>query len=163
MNDLIPQSSASDGRWKIAYTPKGANPLSAAVLNGQTAYNVTYSFTPSGFPYAITQEMINDPRFALKQNLSRPGKISEALTLQYVDSVTPGSAAVLFDDGLEGQFTIRRGEDNDEEWAEDDIVTVIYFQLGIQSPDAPTENGVDTISQPVGFIDASKRKVPLAA
>jgi len=161
--DPVPQSSASDGRWKIAYVPKGSNPLSVAILNGATAKNVTYSFTPDGFPYATAQAIINDPRLTLLQDLSRLGKTTDSLVLKYVDSLDATSAAVLFTDGLEGFFVIRRGKANDTAWAVGDIVYVLTFQLGVATFDAPVENGVDTTSQPVAFTDVTKRKVPLVA
>lgn len=161
--DIIPASTQSDGRWKISYVPAGSNPLSVAILNGSAAKNVTYSFTPDGFPWETAEAMINDPRLTLVQILSRIGKLTETLTLKYVDSTTAGSAAVLFTDYLEGFFVLRRGVDNATTWTVGQKVYVLSFQLGVQRPDAAVENGVDTISQNVAFTDVSKRNVALIA
>lgn len=161
--DPVPASSASDGRWKIAYVPSGSDPLSAAVLKGSTAKNVTYSFTPDGFPWATAQALVEDKRLTLSQDLSRMGKTTETLTLKYVDSVATNSAAVIFTDFLEGFFVLRRGKDNKSDWAVGDIVYVLTFQLGVQIPDPPAENGVDTLSQPVAFTAPSLRKVAVKA
>lgn len=79
--DPIPTSFQSDGNWTVTYVPTGSNPLSAAVLNGATAKDVTYGFTPDGFNYTVTQNEIEDKRLTLQQILSAPGNTKEALTL----------------------------------------------------------------------------------
>lgn len=161
--DPVPQSSQSDGRWKIAFVPKGSNALSVAILKGANAKNLTYSFTPDGFNLSRSQATVNDPRLTLLQILSRPGKVTETLALKYVDSEDPDSAAVLLTDGLEGQFVIRRGVDNATDWAVGQKVYVVTFVLGIERPDAPTENGVDTISRDAFITAVTQSKVALVA
>lgn len=159
--DPVPQSSQSDGRWKIGYVPKGDNALSLAVL--KAAKNLTYSFTPDGFQLARTQATVNDPRLTLIQILSRPGKVTETLALKYVESLDPASASMILEDGLEGQFVIRRGVDNSTDWAVGQIVDVITFVLGVERPDPPTENGVDTISRDAFITDVTKSKQKIVA
>jgi hypothetical protein len=159
--DSVPASSQSDGRWKIAFVAIGDDPLSAADVIA--ADDVTYSFTADGFNWQITETLTEDKRLTLDQNLSAPGRSTETLNLRYVDSTDAGSAAVDFVNGLEGYFVVRRGIANATEWAAAQIVDVITVRLGKQRPDAPVENGVDTISQQAAVTDVTQQKVTLAA
>jgi len=161
--DPIPTSFQSDGKWTITYVPTGANPLSAAILNGGTAKDVTYSFTSDGFNYGVTQAVVEDKRLTLVQDLSRPGKTTESLELRYVDTTDATSAAVLLQPGLAGFFVIRRQVDNGTAYAAAQIVDVISFVLGVQRPEAPTENGLDTIAQTSYFTSATQRKAVVVA
>jgi hypothetical protein len=145
--DPVPASSQSDGRWKIALVPAGSNGLSVAILGGGTTKAMTYSFTADGFNYAVSQATVEDKRLTLVQDLSRPGKTTETLETKYVDSADAASAAVLLPAGTTGQFVIRRGTDNATAWTVGQKVDIITFVSGAQRPDAPTENGLDTISQ----------------
>lgn len=160
--DNVPQSSQSDGRWKIAFVPSGSA-LSVAILNAVTTINVTYSFTPDGFAWDTTQATVEDKRLTLVQDLSRPGKVSETLNLKYVDSADVASAAALFPAGTEGKFVVRRGIDNAVAWTAAQKVDVISFIAGAQRPDAPTENGLDTISQQAFITAPTVRKGVLVA
>lgn len=161
--DATPQSSQSNGRWKIAYVPSGSNPLSVAILKGVTTKNATYSFTPDGFNWSITQAEVEDKRLTLVQDLTRPGKKKETLELKYVASSDADSAAVVFTEGLAGFFVVRRGVDNATDWAVAQKVDVITFLLGAQRPDAPVENGVDTISQTAFITSVTQRQATLVA
>jgi hypothetical protein len=161
--DSTPASSQSDGRWKINTTPIGSNALSVAILNGGTSKSVTYSFTPDGFNYQVTQATVTDARLTLATDLTRPGKKGETLELKYVDSTDANSAAVLFTEGSTGQFTIRRGIDNATAWTVGQKVDVITYVLGAQRPDAPVENGVDTISQTAYITAVTTRQGTLVA
>lgn len=151
--ETVPASSQSDGRWRITYVPSGANALSVAILNGATSKAVTYSLTADGFNYSLSQATVEDKRLTLVQDLSRPGKVSETLEIKYVASTSVDSAAVLFVAGLEGQLNVRRGVDNATTAVVAQKADVITFIAGAQRPDAPTENGLDTISQTL-FITA---------
>lgn len=158
--DAVPTSSQSDGRWKIAFVAIGDDPHSAADIIA--ADDVTYSFTADGFDWQITETLTEDKRLTLDQNLSAPGRSTEVLNLRYVDSTASGSAAVEFTNGTEGYFVVRRGIPNATEWASTQKVDIITVRLGKQRPDAPTENGVDTISQQAAVTDVTEQKVTLA-
>lgn len=150
--DSAPASSASDGRHKVAFVPAPSdgstvNPLSIAVLNATTTINATYSFTPDGFAHAVAQATVEDKRYTLVQDLSRPGKTTETLEVKYVDSADPKSAAQVFTQNLTGWFVRRKGVSNDVPWTKDQIVDLLSVQAGVPRPDAPSENGVDTITQ----------------
>lgn len=145
--DKYPASSQSDGRHKIAFVEAGpnVNPLSVAALTA--AKNVTYSFTPDGFNHAVTQATVEDKRYTGSQDLSRPGKTTEALEVKYVDSEDAASAQQTFTKDKAGWFVRRKTLANDVEWSKDQVVDVISVIAGVQRPDAPAENGVDTTTQ----------------
>jgi len=141
----VPASTQSDGKWRITQVTKAANALSVAIINAGKA--LTYSFTPDGFNWSISQATVDDKRLTLVQDLSRPGKVTETLEVKYVASEDPGSAAVVLAAGTEGQLNIRRGVDNSVVATVAQKADVITYIAGVQRPDAPTENGLDTISQ----------------
>lgn len=159
--DPRPASTASDGRHKIAFVPYGAdvNPLSVAALTAATTINMTYSFTPDGFDHGTTQATVEDKRYTLPQDLSRPGKETDTLTNKYVDSTDPNSAAVLLVKDTAGWFVRRKGIANELPWAKDQTVTVIPFTAGTQREAAPSENGVDLIEQNQFITDTVQRRV----
>jgi len=161
--ETTPASSQSDGRWRITYVPAGSNALSVAILNGGTAKPVTYGLTADGFNYTLSQETVPDKRLTLVQDLSRPGKTSETLEIKYVASSTVDSPAVLFVAGFAGQLNVRRGVDNSALHAIAGIADVITFIAGAQRPDAPTENGLDTISQTLYITAPTVRSGVLVA
>jgi hypothetical protein len=161
--DPVPTSFQSDGNWTITYVPSGSNPLSVAILNGSTAKDITYSLTSDGFTYGVTQATVDDKRLTLVQDLSRPGRTAETLSIKYVDSTDTDSAAVLFTANLTGYFVIRRGVANGTTYATTQKADVISFVLGVQVPDAPSENGMDTITQGVYFTAPTQRKATLVA
>lgn len=161
--DPIPTSFQSDGFWTITYVIAAANPLSAAILNAGTSYDVTYGFTADGFNYSVTQAEVADKRLTLQQDLSAPGKTKETLTLKYVDGTTAGSPPVLFVENLRGFLVIRRGIANGTVYTIGDKVDVIDVVFGKQAPDAPTENGLDTITQGTFFKAATLRKSTVIA
>ena len=47
--DPIPVSFQSDGQWTVTWVPASSNPLSAAILNGATAKDITYGLSGDGF------------------------------------------------------------------------------------------------------------------
>lgn len=149
----VPASSQSDGRWRITAVPIGADALSAAILNGATAFPITYSLTADGFNYTLSQVSIEDKRLTLKQDLTRPGKTSETLELKMVASEDEASAAVVLTPGSEWKFNVRRGVENEEVAEVGQKADVLTVVIGAHRPDAPTENGLDTISV-TAFITA---------
>jgi len=162
--DPIPTSFQSDGNWTITYVPAASNPLSAAILNGATAKDVTYGLTADGFNYAITQAEVEDKRLTLQQDLSAPGKTKETLTLKYVDTTDADAPATLFTEGLRGYLVVRRGIANGTAYtATTHKVDVLDVVFGKQIPDAPTENGLDTITQGTFFKSATQRKATVVA
>lgn len=161
--EIVPTSSESDGRWRITYTPLDADPLSVADLDGVDAVDLTYSFTPDGFNWTTTETRITDPRLTLKQSLSRPGKTTETLDVKYIDSEDDFAAAQVLLAGVEGHLTVRRRVANDTAFTVGQTVDVLTFVAGAQRPDAPTENGIDTISQGLELTAPTIRRGVLVA
>jgi len=161
--ETVPASTQSDGKWRITYVPAASNALSVAILNGATAKPLTYSFTPDGFNYQITQATVTDPRLTLVQDLSRPGKITETLEVKYVRSADANSADAILTEGVTGLLNVRRGIDNATTATVGQKADVITFVAGAKRADAPTENGVDTISQTLYITAPTQRDQALVA
>jgi len=143
----VPASIAADGNFRITAVPSGSNALSVAILIGVTAVPLTYSFTPGGFNRNITENSVDDPRLTLKQVLSRPGTFTEVYEVQYVDSTDTKSAAVNLTEGSAWSLNLRYGVDNAVVPTVAQKADVASIVCGKQRRDAPTANGLQTISQ----------------
>ena len=154
-------SVASDDNFRLAFVEEGANPKSAAILNA--AEEITYAFTPSGFNRTTTQETIQDPRLTKLQNLTRPGKVSEGVEIQYVFGGDGDILTVLLAKDAKGHLVARYAVPNETQWAAAQIADIIPVQAGIQRKDAPTENGVWTKSQTLFVIGTVDTDEPLAS
>jgi hypothetical protein len=161
--EVAPSSVQSDGKWRIWYVPTGSNAKSVAILNGATAKSLTYGLTADGWNNTKTQATVEDKRLTLKTDLSRPGRITETLEVTYVRSTDVASAQAVLVEGVEGHLTVRRGIDNDVVWTIAQKVDVLTFVAGVQRPNAPTENGVDTISQTLYITAPTEYEQVLAA
>jgi hypothetical protein len=157
--ETVPASSQSDGRWRIGFVESADSPLSIADI----LVDLTYSFTPDGFDYQVTQAVVADGRLTLEQNLEQPGKKSETLNVKYVTSADLGSATDTLVEGTEGYLVVRRGVPNATAWTAAQKVDVITFKAGAQRPDAPVENGVDTTSQTLYITAVTQKNVALVA
>lgn len=144
--ETTPVAQGSTGNWRITYSPSGTG-LSAAILVGGTAKDFTYSFTPDGFNRNFTEEKVTDARLTMAQVLESPGSYLEAIEVTYVESATAGSASVTLVDYATGLLSIRRGVDNATVWTIGQKADVVTFKAGKRRPNAPTANGLDTISQ----------------
>jgi hypothetical protein len=160
--DPVPASQASTGNWKVIYIPSG-NALSVAVLVGGTAKPLTYGFTPDGFNWGITEASVPDPRLTLSVTLSQPGSSTDTLEVKYVDSTDATSAAMILTQGVAGILNVRRGIANATIPTVGQVADTITFVAGRQRPDAPTANGLDTISQTLYITAVPVRKGTLVA
>lgn len=158
----VPASSQSDGRWKVVFLPSSADPDSAADI-ASDGIDLTYSFTADGFNYSLTQATVEDKRLTLDQDLSRPGRKTETLEVRYVDTTESDSADDVLAEGTTGFFVIRRGVANSTAIAATDVVDIITFTAGAKRPDAPVENGVDTVSQTIFITAPTQRDVTVGA
>ena len=147
-------STQSDGRWRIAFVASADDPTSVADLDASDL--ITYSLTADGFNPSTTQAKAEDKRLTLDQDLSRPGRITEDLEVTYVRSADAASAHALLTKGAEGFLVVRRGVDNATAWTIGQKVDIYEIVAGAQRPNAPTENGVDTLSSTL-FIAAPTR------
>jgi hypothetical protein len=138
-------SVASDDNFRLAFVPEGSNAKSAAILNA--AEEITYAFTPAGFNRTTTQETIQDPRLTKLQNLTRPGKVSEGVEVQFVFGGEGDVLTVLLAKDVKGTVVARYAVPNETPWTAAQVADIIPVQAGVQRKDAPTENGVWTKSQ----------------
>lgn len=147
--EATPASVASDGNLRVTFVPSGSNPLSVAILAANTSYDITYSLTPSGFNHTINEQVVADPRLTLKQTFNSPGTTDESLVLQYVWSTDSISAYKNLPENTAGFFVVRVGIPNATAWTAGQKVDVMTILTGKQRKDAPTANGLFTVSQNV--------------
>ncbi len=165
--ESVPQSTQSDGRWRITNVPAGSNAKSVAILNGGTAKPITYGLTADGWDHQTTQATVADKRLTLVQDLSRPGKVTETANFKVVASTATDSAdqilKALAASGAESQFVVRRGVDNAATHAVGQTADILTGVVGVRRPDAPTENGVDTAQYALFITKPTERDVALVA
>lgn len=152
-------SQGSTGNWIVNYVPSASNAKSVAILAGGTSKSLTYSFTPDGFNRTIVEASVPDPRLTMSQTFSRPGTTTETIEVKYVESTDAASAKAILTAGSTGQLTIRRGLPNSTAWATGQTVDVITYVAGVQRPDAPVANGLDTFSQTLHITAATQSDV----
>jgi len=159
--ETTPPSQQSDGFFRLTFVPSGNN-LSVAILAGGTAKDITYSLTPSGWNRNQTENVISDGRLTNVQVLNRPGTFTEQITIQYV--ITDGSATDIAytafggANGLvSGFLTARYGVANATAWTIGQKVDSFTFTSGKALRDAPTANGLQTVTQ-VLYITAPTLK-----
>ena len=165
--ETVPVSSQSDGRWRIWNVPVGSNAKSVAIINGATSKSITYGLTPDGWDVQTTQATVADPRLTLIQNLTRPGKVDETANLKAVASVTADSADVVLSalavSGAISQFVVRRAVDNATTATVGQVVDIYTGVIGVRRPDAPVENGVDTVQFTLHLTSPTERGAVLVA
>ena len=159
--ESVVASTQADGRWRIAFVATADDPTSVADLIASDL--ITYSLTSDGFNHTVTQAKAEDKRLTLDQDLSRPGRITEDLEVTYVRSADVASAHALLTKGVEGYLVVRRGVDNATEWTVGDKVDIYEFVAGMQRPNAPTENGVDTLTSTLYITAPTLQGVTLVA
>lgn len=147
--ESVPLSVNSDGNLRITFTATAADPLSAAALSAGD--DLTYSLKT--FNLTETQATVEDKRLTLTQDLTRPGKKTFKCEVQYVFGDAGDVASVTLAEGVTGHLTARYSVDNATAWTAAQIADVITFKAGTQRKDAPTENGVQTITQEL-FVTA---------
>lgn len=160
--ETAPSSTASDGNLRITFVPTG-NAKSVAILNGAGSVPLTYSFTPDGFTRSITENSVEDKRLTKKQSFARPGTSVETLEVRYVMSADTGSAQVVLPEGTTGQLNLRYILPNATAYATGQKADIITFQAGKQRKDAPSENGIFTISQTLYITADSETDAVLVA
>jgi hypothetical protein len=161
--EATPPSVPITGNLRITFVPKTANPKSAAILNGATAQDITYSLTPTGWRPAITEASISDGRMSQRQILNRKGNFSEAIEIQYVYGSAEDVANLIFEEDVEGFIVVRDSVANEEDYAAGDLVDVYSISAGKQRKDPPTENALQTKTQGMYLTGTTQRDQALAA
>ncbi len=162
----VPASVQSDGNWRITNVPAGSNAKSVAILNGATAKPITYGLASDGFTSELTQATIPDGRLTLKQDLSRPGKVTATASFKAVASTNVDSADQILKahslSGLETQFLVRRGVDNATTHTVAQVGDLLTGVVGVRRPTAPVENGLDYAEYAL-FLTKPTEEVTLVA
>lgn len=125
----------------------GAPPTPMTATAAKGGKRVTYSFVAGGWKVGNSQAVMKDPRESLVQDLEAFDKVVAGLTMQYVDSIDPNSAAVLLTAGTLGYFVERRSTRTQNDFAAGDVVRIIPCTLGAQLKDEQPTNGKFSISQ----------------
>lgn len=152
--ETVPESIAYDDNLRITFVPDGANSKSVAILAGGTAKDLTYSL--KSFNRTITEEVIQDPRLALKQVLQKRGKVTETVEVQYVFGDDDDVAAPALTVGTKGDIVLRYSVPNETAYTAAQVVDIITIEAGKQRKDAPVENGVQTITQTLYVTSVSQ-------
>tara|TARA_R110002124_G_scaffold5003_5_gene31471 strand:+ start:1262 stop:1744 length:483 start_codon:yes stop_codon:yes gene_type:complete len=157
--EAVPGSVPYDDNMRITAVAQADNPKSAAVLIA--ADDLTYSLKT--FNRTRSQATVEDPRLTLKRVLQRPGKVTETVEVQYVFGDASDVAATVLTEGTELHLAVRYSTPNADAWAAADVADILHVQCGVQSKDAPVENGVQTITQMLYVIAPSEDDVAIIA
>lgn len=157
--ELTPGSVQSDGNLKVWFVPEGT---AVTVTSLGAAEALTYSFTPSGFNRAITEETINDERLTLAQVLQKAGRSTETVEVQYVFGAGDDVAYPLLKEKVRGQLVVRYATPNETDAAAGQLVDIIHIECGKQRRDAPSANGVFTVTQNLLCYKPTQTDVALA-
>lgn len=133
--DTVPPALDVEGNTVIWWVPTIADkaaPKAATEIGAATSFRLTHSFTTTGFALTGSQAKNPDERLALLDVLESLGKVTRSLSLEYVDTTAAGSAAVVLQEGLLGNFVVRRNVSNKTLAAATQKSTVIPVTLGVQ-------------------------------
>ena len=146
--ETVPGSVQSTDNLRITFVPAGSNALSVAILNGGTAKDITYSLTPDGWNFPITEAEAEDKRLSLGQNGSLPGTSKLGpITLKYVHGDAADVAKAALTLGIAGTIVYRDSTPNATVYTVGQKVDTITIKAGRQRKDSPTENGQQTMQQ----------------
>lgn len=111
--ETIPGSVQTLENLLIIGTPTADNPLSVADLTDTTAKSLTYSFTPDGWSFPITQAEIEDARLTAGQVGSVPGRAKYGpIEVTYVHGSGSDVAKAFLTPGTTVNLTIRDSVSN---------------------------------------------------
>ena len=136
----------SDGNLTLMIVPAAevTDPTkpSAALLNGTTAYDLTYDASTGGWNHTPGNEEIETGRLTLPQALKREGKQTDTVELQYAYSLDfedpDNEIDKLLVVGAKYYIFARWAVEHDEEFAAEQLVDVFPVVCGRKRKDAPT-------------------------
>lgn len=122
--------------------------LTKTELDADTFVDVTYDLTAgSGWAESTSQESISDDRLTLAQVFSKPGKITNALTVQYVYGDESCVADPLLVEGEQFVAAVRWAIPHDQDISATDKFDYWYIEAGAKQRDQPAANSVFTKTQ----------------
>jgi len=142
--------------WWVPAISDLAAPKAATEIGAATAYRVTYSFVPGGYNPDGTQEKLTDDRLTSPTSRESLGKTTRTLDLEYVNSSTAGSAAVVLVEGLTGFIVERRSVPQTTLAAAAQKVTTYAVTLGAQIDSPPDGTGKFRIKQATAVSSVTK-------
>jgi len=142
--------------WWVPAISDLAAPKAATEIGAATAYRVTYSFVPGGWTPDGTQEKLADDRLTSPQSRESLGKTTRTLSLEYVDSTTAGSGAVVLVEGQTGFLVERRNIPQTTLAAAAQKVITYSVTLGAQISTTPDGTGKFRIKQETAVGSVTK-------
>lgn len=141
-------STPADGNVKIVWTPTAS--LSAAILNGGTAVDLSCYLTADGFNPGLDESVIADPRLCETETFEQPGRTQRTLSLTYINNsntALDNEAYETLEPGTAGVITRREGKPFDAVFAASDEVEQWPVKSGKRSKLPPEANSVLRVTQ----------------
>lgn len=143
-------STPLDGNYKAVIIPDVADlsALSAAVLNGATAKDLSCYFTGDGLAITVDEQTITDERLCTRQTFEQPGRVQYGAEATYIDN-TNGPYEEEYNDAVEalapgtvGILVTRRNLPFEDEFATGQKYNAYPFRAGAQREVPPEANSV---------------------
>ncbi|TAJ46359.1 MAG: hypothetical protein EPO52_17655 [Herbiconiux sp.] len=151
--ETVPGAVQTTDNLRITFVPDGSNALSVAILNGGTSKLITYSLTPDGWAFPITETEVNDPRLTLGVQGSVPGTAKYGpIAVKYVYGSAADVAKAALTPGVKGKLVYRDILPNATDYAIGQKVDVISIIAGRQRKDPAAADGLFTTSQTIYVV-----------
>jgi len=151
----VSSSVLADGNLLVLGAPasvlaagKKLTDLKLSDLTAATFVDLTYDFTAgSGWADGRTQESVSDDRLTSPTVFTRPGKVTDTLTAQYVYGSSDSVADPLLVEGAAIVFATRWAVPHDQALSATDKFDLWYTIAGVKAKDQPAANSVFTKTQ----------------
>jgi len=133
----------SDGNSTVMLVPSGEvealADITAALLNGASAVDITYDLTTDGYTHTPSNEEIVTNRFTRPYETKREGKQTDTLSLQYNydPEATESQADSVIVTGSKYHIIERRGVAHDEDFKAGHKVRIFPARVGRKTDDPP--------------------------
>lgn len=133
--ETIPGSVQTLENLLIIGTPDASDPLSVAALVAGTAKSLTYSFTPDGWDFPISQSTIEDKRLTAAQVGSLPGStVYGPISVTFVHGSASDVAKTFLAPGTVVNLTIRDSLPNSTAPTAAQKADTVKVRCGVQVP-----------------------------
>ena len=135
----------SDGNLTIMVVPsaeiEAVSDVTAALLNGASAVDITYDLTTDGYQHTPGNEEITQNRLTRPYEKKRQGKQTDTLQLQYGYDPETGEGETQADTvlvtGAKVHVIERRGVDHETDFAAGDKIKIYPGEVGRKTDDPP--------------------------
>lgn len=143
-------STPIDGNYKVVFIPEAddLNALSAAVLNGPTAIDLSCYFTGDGLNITVDEQSITDERLCSRQTFEQPGRVQYGIEGTYIDNTNGpyetdhNKAVEAFAPGATGVLVTRRNLAHEDDFAAAQKYNAYPVKAGVQREVPPEANSV---------------------